>query len=563
MTVKKIEGIIVGLLLLILNGCAQNGIIGTVDEDRNVLTITAALPGESVDDSGNGTETVNTRIALMESSLDVKLTWEVGDMLYLVYTQGAEKMGKQMVTLTADNITREGKKASFDITIPDTFSDEPFNLYGVYGATGFDEESNNNLTLPSFPWSGKTLEELQEKDILLLRFAAENIQKSTPDFSVAFAHVGSLFHIRVFNSSDNILREISKAELIAETAIQAYQYGEKATYNPVTGLFSGTTVTATSLPFEITQADLTSGDMVHFWGWYPPVADQKWPALALKITTSESSYTSTNTKPARTTPTAPGKVYHFYACYDGTNLNFTNRDLPEGYFIDERDGTIYALVNIGNQTWMKENLAYLPSVVGPKTISKTEAYQYVHSYDGTDVAAAKATDNYKTYGVLYNWIAAMNGEADSDKKSIGVQGVCPDGWHLPSNEEWIQMETYLAQNGHNYDGSNGGSVVGGKIAKSLAASSGWSTSVVKGSIGNTDYPAYRNKSGFSALPGGFLQNSTTSPFTTIGLYANWWTSSSYSIDNAWRKTMVYSDTKIESKIVLKSTARSVRCVRDY
>jgi uncharacterized protein (TIGR02145 family) len=88
---------------------------------------------------------------------------------------------------------------------------------------------------------------------------------------------------------------------------------------------------------------------------------------------------------------------------------------------------------------MAENLKYLPSVVGPGTGSNSEAYCYVYGYDGTSISAAKATENYATYGVLYNWTAAMNGAESSDANPSGVQGICPDGWHLPSDAEWKQL----------------------------------------------------------------------------------------------------------------------------
>ena len=84
---------------------------------------------------------------------------------------------------------------------------------------------------------------------------------------------------------------------------------------------------------------------------------------------------------------------------------------------------------IGTQTWMAENLAYLPSVNDATDNSTTVAKYYVYNYDGTVVADAKASSYYTTYGVLYNWTAAM--------------GVCPTGWHLPSSAEWSTLETYV------------------------------------------------------------------------------------------------------------------------
>ena len=63
--------------------------------------------------------------------------------------------------------------------------------------------------------------------------------------------------------------------------------------------------------------------------------------------------------------------------------------------------------------------------------SETDPYYYVYGYEGTDVAAAKSTDNYETYGVLYNWPAVM------------TEGICPSGWHIPSDGEWQTMEISL------------------------------------------------------------------------------------------------------------------------
>ena len=78
-------------------------------------------------------------------------------------------------------------------------------------------------------------------------------------------------------------------------------------------------------------------------------------------------------------------------------------------FTDPRDGKVYQTVVIGNQVWMAENLAYLPSVnmVGDGSEDAAGSYYYVYGYDGTNVADAKATDNYATYGVLYNIIGCL------------------------------------------------------------------------------------------------------------------------------------------------------------
>ena len=221
-------------------------------------------------------------------------------------------------------------------------------------------------------------------------------------------------------------------------------------------------------------------------------------------------------------------------------------DLPFDTFTDNRDGNVYKMVTIGDQIWMAENLAYLPNVVGPAPGSTSTPYYYVFGYDGSNVSVAKATNNYNTYGVLYNWSAAIV--------------ACPYGWHLPSDAEWTQLVNYLANSGHNYDGSTGGG--GAKIGKSMAKKSGWSISSIVGSVGNIDYPEYRNKSGFSALPGG-------ARFFNYGQFSNsnsglWWTSTEYMGTTLYALLwgLDYDDSAVNDYYNSKVAGFSVRCVKN-
>lgn len=138
---------------------------------------------------------------------------------------------------------------------------------------------------------------------------------------------------------------------------------------------------------------------------------------------------------------------------DEITVSLKKVELPdpgENEFVDPRDGKIYKTVVIGEQTWFAENLAYLPAVFKSDAAPECNGAQryFVLNYEGEDVAAAKETKEYKTYGVLYNWYAAMgqdNAEgADSEAVPSGVQGPCPDGWHVPSAAEWKILEDYVA-----------------------------------------------------------------------------------------------------------------------
>ncbi|MDD2412853.1 MAG: fibrobacter succinogenes major paralogous domain-containing protein [Bacteroidales bacterium] len=216
----------------------------------------------------------------------------------------------------------------------------------------------------------------------------------------------------------------------------------------------------------------------------------------------------------------------------------TIEEPTSGSFTDVRDGNVYQTVTIGSQEWMAENLKYLPSAVGLGTGSQTTPYYYVYGYDGTSVSAAKATAKYGTYGVLYNWPAAMAGSASSSANPSDVQGVCPSGWHLPSDAEWTQLTDYL-----------GGQVVAGGKLKEAGTTHWYSPNT-----GAT------NETGFTALPGGYRGSNGT--FDHIGIYGSWWSATEFNTDYAWFRSMFYFTSDVYRNYNYKEMGFSVRCLRD-
>jgi uncharacterized protein (TIGR02145 family) len=215
-----------------------------------------------------------------------------------------------------------------------------------------------------------------------------------------------------------------------------------------------------------------------------------------------------------------------------------SKESEENGFTDTRDGNHYNVVKIGNQVWMAENLRYLPSVAGSGTGSTTNPYYYVYSYDGTNVNDAKATANYSTYGVLYNWSAAMAGAASSTSNPSKVQGVCPTGWHLPSDAEWTQLTDYLG----------GESVAGGKLKET--GTTHWSSP-------NT---AATNETGFTALPGGYRRYSGT--FIAICYFCFWWSATEDDINIAWGRDVGSYYSNVYRYDYDKRDGFYVRCVKD-
>lgn len=232
-------------------------------------------------------------------------------------------------------------------------------------------------------------------------------------------------------------------------------------------------------------------------------------------------------------------------------------------FTDTRDGTVYKTVLLGDQCWLKENLKYLPGVHPPSDISATEAKYYVYDYQGTDVSEALATDNYNNYGVLYNWPAAMNGASGSSENPGRVQGVCPEGWHLPSIDEWKQLIDYLMGTydlPNDWDDAN-------SVGNALKSCRQEDSPLGEGCATN-EHPRWNSNSthfgtdrfGFSALPGGYLTSIYL--FDVIGYYAFWWTSTDYSSVGAWDIFISsYSGEVGHDANANKEYGYSVRCVR--
>ena len=217
----------------------------------------------------------------------------------------------------------------------------------------------------------------------------------------------------------------------------------------------------------------------------------------------------------------------------------------------------YKTATIGIQVWMAENLAYLPQVDAvadgsEDTGFEDDSFYYVYDYtpsgadEDAEIANAKLTTNYQTYGVLYNWNAAMDGATSSSASPSGVQGICPTGWHLPSDDEWETLADYVA----NDAGLTGKSLDDWtQIGVKLKATSGWNSS----GNGTDDF-------GFSGLPGGY-RNSNGS-YYVVGYYGFWWSSTELSSSNAYYRNFYYDFDYFFRSDDDKADAYSVRCIQD-
>ncbi len=176
------------------------------------------------------------------------------------------------------------------------------------------------------------------------------------------------------------------------------------------------------------------------------------------------------------------------------------------------DGNVYQAVQIGNQVWTVENLRTTKFNTGENIIYITDDEKwdglttpgYCYYNNTTD------KDSIVKFGAIYNW------------HTVNTGALAPEGWHVPADSEWTELEDYLVLNGYNWDGTTDTAELN-KIAKSIAAKTDWFPAFKEGDIGN-DMPA-NNSTGFSALPGG--SRVYFGEFNHIGHYGWWWTATEF------------------------------------
>jgi uncharacterized protein (TIGR02145 family) len=219
----------------------------------------------------------------------------------------------------------------------------------------------------------------------------------------------------------------------------------------------------------------------------------------------------------------------------------TSFSQEKGTFKDIRDDHVYKTVTIGDQTWMAENLAWLPTISNFSIVSETEKKYFVYNYEGSDLNTVKGKSTFKSFGVLYNWFAAT--------------AACPSDWHLPSDTEWDILTNYLTNSGYGDGGS------GEDIGKSMSIF-GWAGSRMEDEVYVNQKD--NNSCGFSALAGGMCSNDIDNSkvvFTKKGSFAYFWTSSD-TASFAWNRYLEFNKSGVGRTKSNKSSGFSIRCLKN-
>lgn len=204
------------------------------------------------------------------------------------------------------------------------------------------------------------------------------------------------------------------------------------------------------------------------------------------------------------------------------------------------DNNHYSVVEIGNKVWMAENLKVTKYADGTAIplVNSNASWASLGDNDTDDAFCYYDDDANSIYGALYTTAAAMNGAGSSRNNPSGVQGVCPDSWHLPSDLEWWEVR--------------------GILGLPTAAGQMKETGTEHWASPNT---GATNESGFTALPGGD-RRSDNGTFRNLSYGGAWHTTYHQSETNVLIINLVYLNEDIKAFYLPKSGAYSVRCVKD-
>ena len=265
-----------------------------------------------------------------------------------------------------------------------------------------------------------------------------------------------------------------------------------------------------------------------------------------------------------------------------TEKNINNQDIEKGHSynngniivldsVSDWEGNWYEVVQINTQCWLKENMRarkYSSGSHSQLQLLYTMPTKEILSIPNQRCWAPKLDDNnISTYGLYYNWGAAMN-ITENPAQTEGLQGICPKGWHVPSLTEWNTMKTFV-------DGYYDPNYNNGQVAGILSSEDYWTHATVNSNTNlpypkNADYP-YLNASGFSALPAGVYYFRTNNTLTGdfFGVRAYFWTSTLYNNGTDKSGTLFYWYSDYGGTYTIHgetgniwSAAAPIRCVRD-
>jgi len=226
----------------------------------------------------------------------------------------------------------------------------------------------------------------------------------------------------------------------------------------------------------------------------------------------------------------------------GDEINFTtlsNEDCPP--IISDIDGNFYKTIEIGNQCWMSENLrttTYQNGILIPNVTNENE---WSNLTSGAFVFYDNDTTWKNLYGALYNWHAGVN-----------PNGLCPSGWHVPTDVEWTLLNDFIGGTGS----PNGNRL---RSCRQINSPLGDTCNTIDHPRWNSDNDNWGTDDyGFSGLPGSTAFDNQFPP----GFMGFWWSSIEDGYDLCWRQTLIWNNGSTGLSKAGKQNGLSIRCLRN-
>ena len=234
-----------------------------------------------------------------------------------------------------------------------------------------------------------------------------------------------------------------------------------------------------------------------------------------------------------------------FACSSDDSSNDDNNNNNNTFICD---GAPYQSIVYGTQEWTVENACHITYRDGTPIPQVTDDDEWFSLTTG----AWCYYNNDPTKPRLYNWYAVV-GIHDNDPNTPNKE-FAPQGWHVPTDDEWTTLENYLIANGYNYDGTT----TENKIAKAMASTTGWGSSAELGAPGNDQ--SLNNSSDFNAFPEGNRYNNGS--FLNEGYNAIFWSSAEGDTNGAWGRFLGFNGSGLGRNYDNGRGGFSVRFVKD-
>ena len=200
----------------------------------------------------------------------------------------------------------------------------------------------------------------------------------------------------------------------------------------------------------------------------------------------------------------------------------------------------FKTIRIGDQVWMAENLKVTHYRNGDAIPTGHSNSEWENLSTGAYAVYNGNESNADTYGYLYNWFAV------DDSRNIA-----PEGWHVPTDDEWKELEMHLGMSQSEADDTGcNGTNEGSKLAGNADL---WNSGALEN---NSEF----GSSGFTALPGGY--RSYDGSYNGMGYAGNFWSSTEGHSHDAWDRLLRYLNSGVYRSNLSKRRGFSVRCIRD-